>query len=329
MKYVSLPDSLIRPLPFYLAMEEYLAVKFDSREDMFFMWQVKPTVIFGRNQVIEREVNVDYCRSRGIAMYRRRSGGGCVYADMSNIMFSCVTTADDPVAVTFGRYTSRVAAMLCSLGLDASATSRNDILIGDRKVSGNAFYHKPGRSIVHGTMLYDTDMTNMSAAITPSRAKLEAKGVESVRARITTLREHTDMGLEQFKDYAREYMCDGDVALGVDDVAAIEKLAEPYFNPEWIYGRRRGTFTSRRLIDGVGEFQVQLSVGDRKITGLDLAGDFFLTGDMDSLIVNRLIGVDYDREAIEAAMADVNTSNVIHGLTTPQLINLLFENGTE
>ena len=154
MKYLSLPDTTTRILPFYLAMEEY-AARIMGQDDIFFMWQVRPTVIFGRNQLIDNEVNLDYCREHGIEYYRRKSGGGCVFADMSNIMFSYITRSDE-VQTTFTRYTSAVAEMLRGLGLNASASDRNDVLIGNRKVSGNAFYHVPGRSIVHGTMLFDT-----------------------------------------------------------------------------------------------------------------------------------------------------------------------------
>ena len=81
MTYVSLPDAQNHRLSFYLAMEEYLARHRNDGDDLFFLWQVDPSVIFGRNQVIEREVNLDYCRQHGIAFYRRKSGGGCVYAD--------------------------------------------------------------------------------------------------------------------------------------------------------------------------------------------------------------------------------------------------------
>ena len=151
MIYVELPAMPVRRLPFYLATEEYVACKFDSPE-YFFMWQVNPTVIFGRNQLIEAEVNLEYCRSHGIETYRRKSGGGCVFADMSNIMFSYITT-DTTVRLTFDKYMRIVAHTLRRLGVNAEASGRNDIMIDGRKVSGNAFYHKPGRSIVHGTML--------------------------------------------------------------------------------------------------------------------------------------------------------------------------------
>ena len=89
MIYVSLPSDEIRQLSFYLALEEYVARQL-APADYFFMWQVKPSVIFGRNQLIENEVNMDYCRSHNIQMFRRKSGGGCVYADMNNVMMSYI-----------------------------------------------------------------------------------------------------------------------------------------------------------------------------------------------------------------------------------------------
>ena len=229
MKYLELPDNTVRILPFYLAMEEY-AARVIGEESLLFMWQVAPTVIFGRNQLIENEVNLPYCREHGIATYRRKSGGGCVYADMSNIMFSYITRSDN-VQTTFNDYTQAIAEMLRSLGLNASSGGRNDVLIDGMKVSGNAFYHLPGRSIVHGTMLYDTCMDHMLASITPPAEKLQRKGVESVRQRICLLKDFigSRVSLEQFKAAAREFLCgDREHMLTEDDVARIAELSGEY-----------------------------------------------------------------------------------------------------
>ena len=81
MQYINLPEAHeVRSLSFYLAMEEFVARHVDA-DDCFFMWQVEPSVIFGRNQMIENEVNLTYCQEHHIQVYRRKSGGGCVYAD--------------------------------------------------------------------------------------------------------------------------------------------------------------------------------------------------------------------------------------------------------
>ncbi len=226
MKYIALPDETEHRLSFYLAMEEWVARRLDEPE-CFFMWQVAPTVIFGRNQVMENEVNVDYCHEKGIQMFRRKSGGGCVYADKGNVMLSYVCDGDN-VGFTFNKFINMLLLVLRRMGVEATSTSHNDVMIGERKVSGTAFYHLPGRNIVHSTFLYDTDMENMLHAITPSREKLQRKGVESVRQRITLLKDYTDMSLEEVKSLIRTTLCVGERVLTLSEVDEIERLEEKY-----------------------------------------------------------------------------------------------------
>ncbi len=226
MKYIALPDEKERRLSFYLAMEEWVARWLDEPE-CFFMWQVAPTVIFGRNQVMENEVNVDYCHEKGIQMFRRKSGGGCVYADKGNVMLSYVCDGDN-VGFTFNKFINMLLLVLRRMGVEATSTSHNDVMIGERKVSGTAFYHLPGRNIVHSTFLYDTDMENMLHAITPSREKLQRKGVESVRQRITLLKDYTDMSLEEVQSLIRTTLCVGERVLTLSEVDEIERLEEKY-----------------------------------------------------------------------------------------------------
>lgn len=238
MTHLVLPTSDEHRLSFYLAMEEYAARQLRMADDVFFMWQVEPTVIFGRNQVIENEVNIEYCHQHGIQFYRRKSGGGCVYADRSNLMLSYITPSEQ-VVETFERYLRMVADMLSELGLAATTTEHNDVLVDGRKVSGNAFYRVPGYSIVHGTMLFDTDMQHMLHAITPPQHKLTAHGVESVRQRIALLKELTDVSLNEFKDFAIARLCNRAYELTDADLAAIEDLEQEYLNTEFIYGKHK------------------------------------------------------------------------------------------
>ena len=236
MKYISLPNDEQHRLCFYLAMEEYVAQTLVDDDDCFFMWQVEPTVIFGRHQVIENEVNIDYCKGNGIQFYRRKSGGGCVYADRNNVMLSYITRNDN-VEKTFSKYLALVAEALQSiLGISAVATSNNDLLIEGAKVSGNAIYHTDGKIIAHGTLLYDTVMKNMISAITPSREKLQKHGVESVRQRITLLKEHTDMPLEEIKARLIDYVCSDQITLNEEDVEKIKQIEKTYLDPDFIKG---------------------------------------------------------------------------------------------
>ena len=228
MRYILLPEEKERRLSFYLAMEEYVARHVDEPE-CFFMWQVAPSVIFGRNQVVENEVNVPYCQQHGIQMYRRKSGGGCVYADKGNVMLSYVCDGDN-VGFTFNKFINMLLLVLRRMGVEAISTSHNDVMVGDRKVCGTAFYHLPGRNIVHSTFLYDTEMEHMLNAITPSREKLQRKGVESVRQRITLLKDYIDMELEDVKTLIRTTLCDGERMLTPSEVAGIEQLEEKYLS---------------------------------------------------------------------------------------------------
>ncbi len=234
MLYIALPEpDKARKLSFYLAMEEYVARQI-SADDCFFMWQVAPTVIFGRNQEMESEVNIDYCRSHHIQMFRRKSGGGCVYADRSNIMLSYVTKGDN-VGFAFNRFVNMLLLVLRKMGVQAVGTSHNDVLIGDRKVSGTASYHLPGRCIVHGTLLYDTDMEHMLQAITPSKEKLQTKGIQSVRQRITLLKDHVSQSLDEVKTLIRNTLCEDTLVLTAADVAAIEQIEQDYERESFIY----------------------------------------------------------------------------------------------
>lgn len=233
MKYISLPtDDEERRLSFYLAMEEYVARHF-KEDDLFFMWRVAPSVIFGRNQVMQNEVNLDYCRQHHIHIYRRKSGGGCVYADRDNLMLSFITSGDN-VAFNYNRFMGMILLVLRKLGIQATSTQHNDVMIGDRKVSGTAFYQLPGRCVAHATLLYDTNMEHMLNAITPSADKLQKKGIESVRQRITLLKDYTMLTAEQLIAFIKAALCTEESSLLPDDIREIEKIEEEYLQEEFI-----------------------------------------------------------------------------------------------
>lgn len=234
MKNVVLPEKKDRSLAFYLAMEEFVARKVE--EDAFFVWRVGPTVIIGRNQDLEAEVNLEYCRQNGVEVVRRRSGGGCVYSDKGNMMISCVSRRGE-VADIFEAYLDSIVGCLQSLGTDACKSGRNDVMVGDRKVSGNAFQMLPDRSIVHGTMLYDTDFDALETAIRPPVEKLERHGVASVRQRVMNLRDCLDVlriaSVEELEEHFVAFFTDGEVVLSPDDVAEIEQMEQTYERYSW------------------------------------------------------------------------------------------------
>lgn len=187
MSIVHFPEGL--SLAEYLAIEQQLVKS--VAEPTLFTWIVAPTVIYGRHQSMEAEVNEAYCRENGIAVVQRKSGGGCVYADEGNLMVSYISP-DTRSEQVFARFLTMVAAALQAVGLPAVTTSHNDILIDGRKVSGCACFTSPTGTIVHGTLLYDVNIEAMVKAITPTSDKLAKHGVASVRQRVANIRELTD-----------------------------------------------------------------------------------------------------------------------------------------
>ena len=323
MIHTTLPFNQTRRLSFYLAMEEYVARHLNHDDDCFFMWQVNPSVIFGRNQLIEKEVNIDYCKNHHIEMYRRKSGGGCVYADMSNVMFSYITR-DENVNFTFNRYINLLVLVLFKMGIDAKANGRNDILIDGKKVSGNAFYHIPGHSIVHGTMLYDTNMENMVGSISPNNEKLISKGVESVRQRVALLKDYTNLSLDEFKAFVVQQLCNETRTLTEQDIMAIEDLEKEYLTHEFIYGHNpRYSIIRKHRLEGVGEFEIRIELKNEIIKQINIMGDYFLVGDIDNRLLLPLRNVPYTKESVEKALPN-RVDDIILNLDKKDLIEMIF-----
>lgn len=225
MRNVVLPDDRQRSLAFYLAMEEYVAGNVDG--EAFFVWQSEPTVIYGRNQILENEVNMDYCRKNEVEVVRRKSGGGCVYSDKGNIMVSYVSERG-VVSEVFERYLDALVSFLRSVGVPAEKSGRNDILVNGRKVSGNAFHQLPDRSIVHGTLLHSTDYAALQQALLPPVEKLKRHGIESVRQRVMNLSEVLQMPADVMKQKLIRYFCNSQVILTEDDIESIEEMMKDY-----------------------------------------------------------------------------------------------------
>ena len=193
-----------------LALEEYLALEAEMvktvQEPVLFTWIVEPTVIYGKHQIREQEVNDRYCEEHSIRVVQRQSGGGCVYADRGNLMISYISPSTHSQEV-FETFLRMVAGALNRMGYPAITTARNDVLVGDRKVAGTACYTTPTGTVVHASMLYEVDMEALEQAITPSAEKLEKHAVASVRQRVRNLREIKDLGtMTEFRERIEKEM---------------------------------------------------------------------------------------------------------------------------
>lgn len=328
MKHILLPDSKERKLVFYLAMEEFLARE-DRDEEAFFIWQVAPTVICGRNQNIEAEVNIDYCRKHHINIFRRKSGGGCVYADRGNLMLTWITHSDG-AQQTFDRCLQRLAKLINDTGAPATVSGRNDILIGGRKVSGNAFYQTPVKSIVHGTLLYNTDFERLTQAITPPQSKTESKGVASVRQRVTNLSEHTDWSEEEVKKHFVCSLCDGERMLTAEEIETIECIEATYLTEDFLWGKNPPcnlTFDGR--IEGVGNFSIRFGMQSGKIQNVALEGDFFSIKNAVPILESCLKDCPVQENAFREALKTVDLGRYILNLKTEDWIELIFNHARQ
>ena len=106
---------------------------------------------------------------------RRKSGGGCVYSDEGNIMFSFISREPN-VQKMFANCMRLAADALLRIGVPVTISGRNDILLDGKKVSGAAFYRTGDRSIMHNTLLVNSDLSMLERVITPDKAKLQSKG---------------------------------------------------------------------------------------------------------------------------------------------------------
>ena len=325
MKYIIIPERKTTPqLPFYFAVEEYVARTYTD-DDYFMAWRVEPTVMLGRNQLTENEVNIDYCKRNGIHIFRRKSGGGCIYADKGCMQFSYISFAEN-VNHAFVEYMQGIADMIKSLGINTELSGRNDILVERKKVAGSAFYRLKGRSVLHNSLLFSTELEHLAQALTPAKEKLQSKGVASVSQRVGNVGNHTDLSIEAFMDYVRKYMCGDEVLeLTTDDMKHIEEIEKELASDDFTYGKNpKYTEVRKKRFADVGTIQAHIELKNQKIVNINLMGDYFLSGDLDRELLDLLHGVDFTREAVGKAIESVEMGNVIRNFTTERFLRLLF-----
>ena len=325
MKYILLPKpDTIHQLPFYFAVEEYVARHYTD-DDYFMGWRVNPTVMLGRNQLIDNEVNTDYCKEHKIDIFRRKSGGGCIYADKGCIQFSYISRAVN-ANEAFAAYMQRMADLLKGLKIDAQLSGRNDILINETKVSGCAFYQLSNRSVLHNSLLFDTQLDHLSNALTPAKEKLQSKGVESVRQRVTNVATYTQLDILSFMDYVRLEMCGAEVLeLTEDDMKGVAEIEKELASDDFVYGKNpKYSLVRKHHFEGVGTLEAHIELKNNIIGSINMVGDYFLLGDIDHDFLNLLKGCEFTREAVEERLENIDLSTIIRGLKLRQFLRLLF-----
>ena len=315
-----------RHVAFFLATEEYVAKKF-PKDSYFFTWRVPATCIFGINQDPRAELNLDFCRANHIQLCRRKSGGGTVFAEQSNLMLSLITESL-PVEELYAEYAQTVAQTLRSLGAPVQVSGRNDIeTLDHRKICGNAFYRMPCRNIVHGTMLYDTDLPLMLGALTPSSEKLTTRGVKSVRSRIGLLKDYLAISLDELRAHLIGQLTDRTLTLSDADMAAIEQIEQTYYDEAYLWGRRhnRRSIVRKAYIAGCGTIEIHLHLTHGHIDHIHLQGDYFETGEQrtSEAFSQAFAYCPYTPEAVGQRILRFHPEQTVVGLGADQLAALL------
>lgn len=222
-----------------LAVEQYLLENVQQESCILYLWQNRRTVVIGRNQNALRECRTTQLEADGGFLARRLSGGGAVFHDLGNLNFTFLVNKPD---YDLKRQLRVIVEACRAMGIPAECSGRNDVLSEGRKFSGNAFYEHHGRSYHHGTLLVDVDMGDMSRYLCPSAAKLQAKGVQSVRSRVVNLKElKPDLTIGEMARRMEEAFCQvyGLEAERLEETstAYIDALTDHNGSWEWLHGQ--------------------------------------------------------------------------------------------
>lgn len=313
---------------FNMAFDEYALERLALEEPLFYLWQNRPSVIIGLNQNAYAEVFLDYLHEQDIALVRRVTGGGAVYHDLGNLNYTIVGRTAD-LNRDYPEYARHILKALQSLGVDAELSGRNDILVDGHKVSGYAKRVYKDRMMVHGTLMYDVDLERLTQALNPSAEKLTAKGIASVRSRVTNLCHHLPSipDIDSFRKHLEEYLSrgykDAEYILQQSQLEEIGHIAQNKFNTyDWIYGRSPQSTIVRSARFACGHIEVCLHISEGHIAQCHISGDFM--GNLPTSEVEQcLVGVRYDRTAIHDRLSPLDIGMYFDHLSADDFIRLV------
>ncbi|MCD8828604.1 lipoate--protein ligase [Staphylococcus gallinarum] len=328
MKFISNND--ITDPTLNLAMEEYV-LKHMPNDDSYFLFYVnRPSIIIGKNQNTIEEVNQPYIDAHGIDVVRRISGGGAVYHDTGNLNFSFITDDDGNSFHNFKKFTEPIVEALKSLGVEAELSGRNDIQVGNAKISGNAMVKVKERMFSHGTLILNSELDEVQNALRVNPAKIKSKGIKSVRSRVANIVEFLDepIDIDTFKEIILKTIFGEtnqveEYKLTDEDWANIEQLSnEKYRTWDWNYGKNPKYNFEREEKFEKGFVQIKLDVKKGRIEHAKIFGDFFGEGDITELEA-ALEGTLHDFNSIEEALADYDIHHYFGAIDRNELIRLM------
>lgn len=320
-----------------LAIEYYLLNEIELDEPILLFYINDNAIIVGKNQNTFEEVNTDYVNQHDVTVVRRFSGGGAVYHDLGVLCFCFITKDDGDSFRDFKKFTSPVIDALHKMGVEgAELKGRNDLVIDEKKFSGNAMYSKNGRLTAHGTLMFDSEIEAVVGALKPKKHKLESKGIKSIRSRVTNIKPYLNddyqyMNAKNFREKLLLNIFDvsevsevKEYKLTESDWEKIDKFAETYTaNWDWNYGKSPKFDLERSERLSVGTVEVKLNVNRGIIQDIKIFGDFFGLGEI-SDVENKFIGKTYEEKAIREAFEDVDINKYFGKVEIDELVNLFY-----
>ncbi|HET6528260.1 MAG TPA: lipoate--protein ligase [Balneolaceae bacterium] len=314
-----------------LALEEYALRNFGSDQDYLLFYINEPSIIIGRNQNTLEEINHEYVEEKGIHIVRRISGGGAVYHDLGNLNFSFITNYDPKSLNNFRKFTKPVIRVLNSMGVDAELKGRNDIVVNDRKISGNAQFSTGKRMFSHGTLLLNSEMSEVANALNVKMSKIESKGHKSVRSRVANISEFLDepMEIDAFRSRVLKGLYEDreefeTYHLTEAEWKAVHQLKdEKYSTWDWNYGSSPKFNIQRARRFPIGEIDLRIQVEKGHIENLKIYGDFFGREPVETL-ENHLIGNRYDRKELEKLLQPIEIENYFGSLAKNEFLELVY-----
>lgn len=312
---------------FNLACEEYILKSFD--EEFFMLWRNSPCVVIGKNQNALSEINREYVKENNITVVRRLSGGGAVFHDLGNINFTFISSEKESFN-DFKRFTMPIIDALNNLGINAKFSGRNDLTIDDKKFSGNAQYCYKNRVLHHGTLLFSSNVSDISKSLKVNEKKFEGKAVKSVKSRVTNISSHlkSEMEVTEFIEFLMNYVLNSmenskSYQVTSDDINKIEKLkSEKYSTYEWNFGTSpKYSFRNEiKYAGGLIEFNCNVEKGF--IKEAKFFGDFFGRFDV-SDVEKALIEIPYTEDAVKNILLNLNLDNYFYNISADDLIKLI------
>ena len=320
-----------------LAIETYLLQNMPLDEPILLFYINEPSIIIGRNQNTIEEINKEYVDEKGIHVVRRLSGGGAVYHDLGNLNFSFIMPDDGNSFRDFKKLTEPIVEALHKLGIEgAQLKGRNDLVIEDKKFSGNAMYSTNGRMFAHGTLMFDSDIDEVVNALKVKKDKIESKGIKSIRSRVTNIKDFLPadkqaMTTEEFRQAILLQIFSVDSVdqvktheLNEEDWKAINQISDEYYkNWDWNYGRSPEFNLERQKRFPIGSIEVRLDVADGKIEKAKVFGDFFGLGEIKD-VENQLIGTRYEKQALEDSIDQIDLTHYFGNITKEDFLSLIY-----